>query len=411
MIQPMETLNFTVPAIEALPAPAKGRVRYKDAKKHGLILAVTPRAKTFYLLKRSGGKLYEIRIGAFPQFKPDEARGKVDEMLGALERDEDPHEVTGRRRKGETFGSLFDWWLTTHAKVRLRPRTWRSAETLYARELAGPLGDRPVHVITRAELGALHASVAAGVAARGRHKDARRFAGSHTANDAIQLVGNVIRHAILMERYKGPDPTTGLKRAPEQPRDRMLTPAELPRFFQALKVTTPTIRDYILLSLFTGARQANVCAMRWDEIDFHQRQWRIPRTKSGKAQIVPLEDAEIAILRERQAGRAGGGPWVFPSRVASATGHLIDPERGWRKVTKAAGLEDLRLHDLRRSFGSWMLHQGAHMKVVSKSLGHSSMAITDGVYAHLMDLDPIRQGKRAALRAIAAAASAHSDGS
>ena len=87
----------------------------------------------------------------------------------------------------------------------------------------------------------------------------------------------------------------------ENSRDRFLQPDELPKFFeQVLEYPNATIRDYILLSLFTGARRANVLEMSWDELHLERAEWRIPETKNGTPQTVPLVPDAVEILRMRK---------------------------------------------------------------------------------------------------------------
>ena len=105
------------------------------------------------------------------------------------------------------------------------------------------------------------------------------------------------------------NPATGIRKFKEKARDRFLQPHEMPVFFEALD-NEPNIiaRDYILLSLLTGARKANVMAMRWEEIDFDRTQWRIPETKNGEPLIVPLSQQAVSILTTRK--KTIKGQWV-----------------------------------------------------------------------------------------------------
>jgi integrase len=154
------------------------------------------------------------------------------------------------------------------------------------------------------------------------------------------------------------------------------------------------LRDFFMLALLCGARRANLQAMRWADIDLERTRpvqegsktvlqpdpvWRIPAeaAKAGEAITVPLVEAAEVILRRRKAS-ANGSPWVFPSR--GRTGHLVEVKSGWQRIVKAAGVSDLRLHDLRRTFAAWQLLGGGNVVSISKSLGHSSTQST-WVYA------------------------------
>lgn len=87
--------------------------------------------------------------------------------------------------------------------------------------------------------------------------------------------------------------------------------------------------------------------------------------------------------------------WVFPG--TGKTGHLVTPRKAWLEVLEAAGLdEDLRIHDLRRTLGSWQARAGASLQVIGKSLGHKSQQAT-AIYSRL-DLDPVRASVEGAVR-------------
>jgi integrase len=83
------------------------------------------------------------------------------------------------------------------------------------------------------------------------------------------------------------NPAIGIRRNKEKSRDRFIQSDELPRFFQALsKEPNETIRDYVLISLLTGARRSNVCSMKWQDINFERAEWRIEETKNDTPQTV-----------------------------------------------------------------------------------------------------------------------------
>jgi len=145
--------------------------------------------------------------------------------------------------------------------------------------------------------------------------------------------------------------------------------------------------DFFQLCLFTGARRGNVASMAWQEIDFDRMTWTIPgsKTKNKRPVVIALPPPAVAILTNRLAWTAGT-PWVFPAN--SASGHLVDPRKAWERVRTTSGLTDLRMHDLRRSLGSWQATAGASLAVIGASLGHADLKSTQ-VYARLQ-LDPVR---------------------
>ena len=132
-------------------------------------------------------------------------------------------------------------------------------------------------------------------------------------------------------------------------------------------------------------------AMRWSEIDWDNRTWHVADTKSGEPHVVPLIDRALEILITRKA--EGPGEWVFPS-MTGATGHLADPKKAWQRILERAEINDLRIHDIRRTLGSYQAIAGASLSVIGKSLGHKSQRATE-VYARL-HLDPVRASIEAA---------------
>ena len=139
--------------------------------------------------------------------------------------------------------------------------------------------------------------------------------------------------------------------------------------------------------------------MGWKDINFENKTWRIEETKNGEPQIIHLSEQAIEILNRRSKSRYSD--WVFPSR-ASVSGHIEEPKRAWKNVLQRAGIEDLRIHDLRRTLGSWQAATGANSYIIGKSLGHKTQAAT-AIYARL-NLDPVRESVNKATEAMFAAA-------
>jgi len=218
------------------------------------------------------------------------------------------------------------------------------------------------------------------------------FGGKDAANRLLDRVNAVFNKAIEWG-WDGKNPAKGVKKFKTKSRERFLQPEELPKFFEALDAeTNETIKDFIHISLLTGARKSNVLAMRWDEISFDRAEWRIPETKNGEALTLPLVEDGIKILKAIK--KTNTGKYVFEGE--GRTGHLADPRKAWVRILKRAAIEDLRLHDLRRSLGSYQAILGANSYTIGKSLGHKSQAAT-AIYAR-MNLDPVRASMEAATK-------------
>ncbi|MBU0655328.1 MAG: site-specific integrase [Gammaproteobacteria bacterium] len=281
---------------------------------------------------------------------------------------------------------MFDIYIERHAKVH--KRTWADDERRFKYHMTS-FKRRLLSEIHRNDIITWHAKIG-------------KSRGIYAANHALAIMRVVYNKAIEWDFFEGINPCTGVKKFRETSRDRFLQPDEMQTFFDALEqLAEPTTRDFFLMCLFTGARKSNVLAMRWDEINLNRREWRIPMTKNGTSQVLPLIDPAIALLKERRTSTASD--WVFPSKLNN-TGHLVEPKGSWDSLRKATGMKDLRMHDLRRSLGSWQARTGASLVVIGKTLNHQSPQSTQ-VYARL-DNDPVRQAMETAVSAMKKAARA-----
>jgi integrase len=156
------------------------------------------------------------------------------------------------------------------------------------------------------------------------------------------------------------------------------------------------MRDFFLMSLMTGARRSNVQEMAWDDVNFERAEWRVKQTKTTP-QTIPLTQDAMRILKTRKPSKPVG--FVFPGR--GTTGHLVEPKGAWKRILKRAEIADLKIHDLRRTLGSWQAATGANLSVIGKTLHHKSVSTT-AIYARL-SLDPVRSAMETAGAAMLAA--------
>jgi integrase len=136
--------------------------------------------------------------------------------------------------------------------------------------------------------------------------------------------------------------------------------------------------------------------MQWSEINFIDGTWRIPETKNGTPQNVPLLKAAMDVLKVRRITIADEEPFVFPG--IGKTGHLVEPKKVWANILANANIAALRIHDLRRTMGSWQSMTGASLAIIGKSLNHKSVQTT-AIYARL-DMDPVRNSMSTAADAM-----------
>jgi integrase len=355
-----------------------GRKYIHDTKVPPLYMIVMRTgARSFYLYKKVRGVPERIFLGKFPGMTVEQARRKATVLIGQIATGKNPADQRREELAEWTLRELFDAYLA-HAKQH--KKTWPQDQSQFDRYLSR-FASRKITGITKAQIKKLHSEIGA--------------RGPYAANRLLALVSLLFNYARRELDIEVDNPAQGIKRYREESRDRFLHAEELERFFQAVNAyPDDTVRDYLLICLLSGQRKGNVESMRWEELDLKQRTWRIPTTKHGEPHVVPLVPEAVRILNARNDHAAG--PWVFPG--TGKTGHLVEPKRAWNKILAGAEIENLRIHDLRRSMGSWMTAHGSSLTIVGKSLGHKSHQATQ-VYARL-DLDPVRAAMETAAGAM-----------
>ncbi|WP_265001377.1 site-specific integrase, partial [Komagataeibacter sucrofermentans] len=174
---------------------------------------------------------------------------------------------------------------------------------------------------------------------------------------------------------------------PERPVTRYLTAEEHQRLGQALddaRSTMPEAVNALQLLLLTGCRLREVQRLKWEYVHLDEGVIRLPDTKNG-ARTVQLGESAVGLLGG--IPRVEGNPYVITGRKEG--GHLTDLEKPWRRIRKEAGLEDVRIHDLRHSFASDALELGEDLIMIGKLLGHRDLKST-ARYAHLKK-EPIQR--------------------
>lgn len=447
----METrFKFGKEALKAMaPPPVGKRLTVYDTVVPKLALRMTGAGtQTFYVVKRNGSSIAWVKIGTFPDVTVEQARKEAEKALGEFASGSDPAAARRAIRGEPTFSEAFDLFLDGKRKrdgTALADKTRRSYQDVM-RLYLGAIQNKKLSQVTRDDV-----------------KSAQRKAAKKSQSQACQavaVVSSVFSFMIDQERFGGTNPASRVQKSPPPSRDRFAQAHELPYLLAA--VAESDQRDYFLLSLLTGARRSNVQAMTWRDLDLDGAVWRIGKTKNGTPQNVPLSPEAVMVLKARRealelAHRADEtdkamSPFVFPGR--GKTGHLVEPKKAWAtilrkaslrrlldlleenarinaeerqkheaaldtatstterellKLAEAANIEpadynvsDLRIHDLRRTLGSWQAKTGASLAIIGKSLNHKTHQATQ-IYARL-DLDPVRQSVNTATAAMLEAA-------
>ena len=235
------------------------------------------------------------------------------------------------------------------------------------------LRSTPLAELTAEELNELHRKIGR------KHK--------RTANKVAVLVAAICTAA--GRRFD--NPASDIKRYREMPRSRRLTPDETIRLRAVLETerrnetnSRAMLAVFVTIALLTGARRSSIAAMRWQDLDLrHGRAtWLMPAAWSkNHAELAVALTEEAAAILNTWKGRCTPGTWVFPSADA-ASGHVAEPRKGWERIKRVAGIEELSLHDLRRSLGSEAAAAGSNAAVIASLLGHISLQSAKA-YLHL----------------------------
>lgn len=251
--------------------------------------------------------------------------------------------------------------------IRAHKRSWQTDARIASRHLSPIFGARPLAAIHRAEIEDwLRSLIESGFAAA----SCNRFL---AVLKTICTVAQV--HGFLPV---GHSPCLGISDFKHLvPRERYLSKAEAERLMHALKVSCHPHARALQLLLLTGARKSEILKARWENVDLERGVLTIPVSKSGKARHIILSAAAMAVISSLPRGET---PWLFPGHSRGKP--LSDVYLYWNSLRRELGLGDVRIHDLRHTFASFLVNAGHPLYEVQKMLGHSDPRTTMR-YAHL----------------------------
>jgi integrase len=348
-----------------------------DAVLRGFGLMVTPAGTKCFVVsyrKEAGGQGRQV-IGHFPADTVEQARIEAQQRLSGVKAGKDPASTRRTLRAIPTVSVLAETYVGDYARARhLRDSTVRDARTVLRYALA-TLGARKVCDVTTTEIRTLHGRVA---------HEVSRYQANRMLAVLKRMFGLSIEHG-----WQTTNPCQGLGKFPEDQRWRNLSESEVAGLLGACRAyPDQNAANVVRLLLFTGARLREVLSAQWDQFDLERGLWEKPsaHTKTRRQHRVELEGPALHLLREMH-GKTNC-LYLFPGKpIVKAGGAIVLPPRAdlkrpWRWLCKAAGLSDIRLHDLRRTTASFMLNGGASLATIGKTLGHTQAATT-ARYAHL----------------------------
>ncbi|MCC7166685.1 MAG: tyrosine-type recombinase/integrase [Rhodospirillales bacterium] len=343
-----------------------------DEEIPGFGLRVFATGKKSYLIQyRKDGRTRRVSFGRYATLTPEEARRKARELLVSIAGGENPAEDIKRQRFAPTVNGLCERFLTEHVANRCKPVTGQEYRRAIKQFIEPAFGTHKVAAITRADISRLHHHL-------------RNI--PYQANRALAILSKMFNLAELWGlRPDGSNPCRHVKKYKETTRERFLSPEEVVRLGQALdqaeheRTETPSAIAAIRLLLLTGCRLGDILTLKWSYIKGNQI--FLPDSKTG-AKRVYLGPPALEVLAGIE--RAPDNDYVIAGKVAGQ--HLSDLHHPWHRIRKTAGLEDVRIHDLRHSFASGAVALGESLPMIGKLLGHTQVQTT-ARYAHLAD-DP-----------------------
>ncbi len=348
--------------------------------------------KSYLVQYRVSARTRRYTIGLHGKFTPDEARKRAARLLAEVADGGDPSGERAEARKAMTVAEVADLYLSEGPaeKPNKKASSWKADESNIRRHILPLLGRRLAKSLTQADVARFQSDVAAGRTAADEKTGFRGRAivkgGKGTAARSLAVLAAMLQFGVGRGLLPS-NPGRGVKPYKGEKKERFLSEAEVSRLAETLATmeaehALPAVAAAaIRLLLLTGCRKNEILSLRWEWIDFDRGGLCLPDSKAG-ARTIPLAAPALEIL----AGLPRSSEWVLPA--AKGDGHYVGLGKAWERVRRRAGLDGVRTHDLRHSFASFAVADGATLYLVGKVLGHRQARTTE-VYAHLAD-DPVR---------------------
>jgi integrase len=355
-----------------------------DAEVRGFGLRLTRAgAKSWILNYRTrAGVERRFTIGSFPAWPAAKARARASELRQIVDRGGDPLGEVQEQRAAPTVADLCAVYFVSERFVRKGPYSREQERNLTQQWIAPELARRKAADITRADIEKLHRKVT--------------DYGTPTRANRLRSLLSVMFILAVRQGWRADNPVIGVERNREHPRARYLTVNEIGRLLAALaehRKRRADLADILELLLLTGARRGEVLNIKWSDVDLDRAIWTKPHTgtKQRRQHRVPLSPEAIELLRRQLPGsRADRIIALRPAECVFPIGDISKSKlnRIWAAICRAAGLEGVRLHDLRHSYASLLVSNGRSLPEIGALLGHSQVSTT-ARYAHLFD-EPLR---------------------
>ncbi len=361
-------LTLSKRIVDRLAVDGKDAV-FWDRGLPGFGVRVYPSGRKVYVVQtRAGGKSRRVTLGRHGEIAPDRARKEAARLIARIKEGRPPIEAEPAAEP--TVADLAGRYLREHVDMHCKPLTGKHYRLMLGKHIVPGLADLRVSKVERKHILKFQYGL----------RDMPTV-----ANRCVDILVKMFNLAELWEmRPPGRNPCKSVRRYKVLPRkERFLTPEELARLGRALHIA-PAERlasrhaaAAIRVLILTGCRRNEVMGLAWDDLDFEAGEMRLRDSKTG-ARVVPLPPAAAEVLADLP--KVPGNPWVFPGKRKGT--HQVNINESWDRVRRRAGLDGVRLHDLRHTFASRALALGEGSPMIGELLGHTQVNTT-ARYAHL----------------------------
>ncbi|MEQ9328072.1 MAG: tyrosine-type recombinase/integrase [Rhodospirillales bacterium] len=381
-------------------------------------------SKVYFVRYRIGGRKRQFTIGKHGSpWTPDTARKEARRVLGIVATGNDPAIDRDTEKSAATVHDLAGRFMAEHVSPKRKERTAIGYQDILDRLVLPKLGKLRVKDVQRSDIAKLHHSMRES---------------PYQANRVLAVLSKMFSLAEGWgDRDEGTNPCRHIEKYREKARERFLTGEELAALGEALRQAEAraaeietrrkeiddlrpvvnakatarnrddrqaarnrieALRDEIReigyapppeaiaairLLIFTGARLSEILTLKWDYVSIERAEARLPDSKTG-AKTIHLTPPALEVLQALPV--VSGNPYVIPGAKPGA--HFVNLKDPWGAIRRDAGLEDVRIHDLRHSFASIGAAAGMGLPIIGKMLGHTQPQTTQR-YAHLSD-DPVK---------------------
>ncbi|MCA0431630.1 MAG: site-specific integrase [Proteobacteria bacterium] len=356
-----------------------------DEDMPGFGLRVFPSGKKSYVLQyRHLGRTRRYAIGLHGKVTPEKAREKAIKLSGVIVDGRDPSAERRRLHQEIDVAALCKAYLKEGCQNK-KASTLATDKGRIERHIIPLLGKLRVSSVTSGDVSRFVNDVMSGKTSGdfkgGPRSIARVRGGKGAAARTTGLLGGIFTFA-KQQKLIEHNPVHGVARPKDVERSRVLQQEEIVRLgiiLEAEDKINPMAKRAVWLLILTGCRKSEILSLKWEHVDFDKGLFQLPDSKTG-AKVVVVGKPAIALLKS--IPREVGNPYVLPA--TRGTGHYTGLQKDWEKIRKKAAIEDVDIHDLRRTFGSVGVSDGASLHNVGKLLGHKDPRTTM-VYAHLND--------------------------